>query len=208
MQPTPRQAGFTLLEMLAALAALGLLAVLLAGSVQFGARAWESQGGRIASYTGPDAVHAVLRSMLRSAQTLPLAGRGSQGAASYFIGTADAFDFVGALPEALGGNGYYDIGIRLRPHGRLLLRWRPHAHSAKESVATVYDEVELLRNVVAIEMSYFVTASDNQPAGWRATWVQPSAMPPLIRMRIRFAPGDRRIWQILEVAPLVGSATG
>jgi prepilin-type N-terminal cleavage/methylation domain-containing protein len=69
-----RQAGFTLLEMIVALAALSLLMVMLTGTVQFGARAWEGQSRRVEAYAETDAVHSVLRTMLQGARPIPLVG--------------------------------------------------------------------------------------------------------------------------------------
>ena len=46
--------------------------VLLAGSLQFGARVWEMQDLRVGAGAGPDAVHNALRTMIESAQPLPL----------------------------------------------------------------------------------------------------------------------------------------
>jgi general secretion pathway protein J len=208
MPGASRQSGFTLLEMLVALAALGLLAALLAGSVQFGARAWETQDRRLNAYVESDAVHNVVRDLLRGAEPLPLVGLGTRGASAYLLGGSNAVDFVSELPEAIGRNGYCDIALRVTDDGRLMLHWRRHVHDVRDAAAQPGGEVELLRHVAAIELTYFAVPSDGEPGGWRSTWVQPAAMPALIKLRLRFAPGDRRIWTDLLVAPIIGSSVG
>ena len=208
MTRSARHAGFTLIEMLVALAALGLLAVMLAGSVQFGARAWEGQSRRVDAHAETDAVHGVLRTMLRNAQTMPLAGVSQQGAAVYLAGRPNSMDFVGELPEAIGRGGVYDISLLVSPDGRLLLRWRPHVRPASGAVAQPYTETELLRRVARLDIAYFASAAQRRPGVWQSSWAQPSALPALIRLRIGFAAGDRRIWRELMVAPVIGARMG
>lgn len=207
MMTSSRAAGFTLLEMLIALAVLGLLAVLLGGSVQFGARAWEGQSRRLEMSSETDAVHTVLRVLLRNAQAMPLAGVGQPGGSLFLAGQRDAVDFVGELPEAFGRGGFYDMALAVKPDGRLVLRWRPHmGQSNAATEPPSYDEAELLHHVAALEMSYYGSAAKNRSGAWQSTWDQGSALPALIRVRLRFAAGDRRVWQDLQVAPVISRA--
>lgn len=207
MMASSRTAGFTLLEMLIALAALGLLAVMLGGSVQFGARAWEGQSRRLEMSSETDAVHTVLRNLLRNAQAMPLVGIGQPGGSLYMAGQRNAVDFVGELPEAFDRSGFYDMALVVKPDGRLVLRWRPHMRQPNSAaVQPSYEETELLRHVAALEMSYYAPAAENRPGEWQSTWHQGAALPALIRVRLRFAAGDRRVWQELQVAPVVSPA--
>lgn len=196
--------GFSLLEMIVALAVLGLISVLLAGGLQFGARLWDAQDRRLNTSAGIDAVHAVLRGLIQDAQPLPLVALGPRGAASYMLGARDSLDFVAEMPAAIGRAGYCDVALVLERDGRLALRWRPHARDAQLAAALPVAESELLRNVAALELAYFVAADDQQPAHWDTRWLEPSAMPRLVRVRVRFRPGDRRTWNDLVVAPAIG----
>ncbi|HEX9461090.1 MAG TPA: prepilin-type N-terminal cleavage/methylation domain-containing protein [Alphaproteobacteria bacterium] len=199
-------AGFSLLEMIVALAVLGLLTVLLAGSLQFGARLWDAQDRRLAASAGTDAVHSVLRAMIQNAQPLPLVALGPRGAASYMLGGRDSLDLVTEMPEGVGRAGYCDVALVLERDGRLALRWRRHARDPRLAAAEPVAESELLRNVAAVELSYFMHATDQQPAHWQDRWTQPSAMPDLIRVRVRFRPGDRRVWHDVVVSPAIGAS--
>lgn len=199
------QSGFTLVELLVALAVLGLIAVLLSGSVQFGVRAWQALGRRTTGYEATDAVHTVLRHVLEGAQPMPLVGLGRSGAALYVLGSPTTLDFVGELPDAVSRGGYSDIALLLTGDRRLVVRWRRHVRDPRMAAGESASETELLRDVAGIEFSYFSPATDRQPGGWHLEWTQPRALPALIRLRLRFRPDDSRGWIDLVIAPAIGT---
>ncbi|MBV8536356.1 MAG: prepilin-type N-terminal cleavage/methylation domain-containing protein [Alphaproteobacteria bacterium] len=201
-QHCPREAGFSLLEMIVALAVLGLLTVLLAGGLQLGSHLWAAQDRRLAASDATDAVHAALRTMIQDAQPLPLAGLGERGAAAFIIGEPHSLDFVTELPDGFGRAGYCDVAIVLAGDGRLMIRWRPHARDAR--TAAPVRETELLRRVAGLDFAYFILGSGDTPAHWEARWVRPGAVPALIRLRLRFVPGDPRVWRDVVVSPAAG----
>ncbi len=201
-------AGFTLLEVLIALALLGFILVALASGVRFGVRAWQAEERRGAGAAELEVVHGLLRRMVATAQPLPLAGLGPIGASLYFDGRPSAMSFVSDLPEAIGGAGPYDLALELAEGGRLVLRWRPHARPVPGSSPGPYAETELMRGVAALDLRYFVPATTSQPAGWLADWRQPGTLPALVRVRLRLAEGDRRRAMELVVAPLIGTYGG
>ncbi len=196
-------AGFSLLEMIVALAILGLLTMVLAGGLQLGGHLWAAQDRRLQANDATDAVHAALRTMIQDAQPLPLAGLGDRGAAAFMIGEPHSLDFVTELPDGVGRAGYCDVAIVLAADGRLMMRWRPHVHDAR--AAGPIRETELLRRVVALELAYFVPAAADGAAHWASAWTRPGTMPPLVRVRLRFAPGDLRTWSDVVVAPAAGA---
>jgi general secretion pathway protein J len=201
-------AGFTLLEVLIALALLGFILVALAGGVRFGVRAWQAEERRGAGAAELEAVHGLLRRMVATAQPLPLAGLGPAGASLYFDGRPNEMSFISDLPEAIGGAGPYDLALELTAGGRLVLRWRPHVRPVPGSSPGPYAETELMRGVAALDLRYFVPAINGQPAGWLSEWRQPGTLPALVRVKLRLAEGDRRRAMELVVAPLIGTYGG
>jgi general secretion pathway protein J len=82
--------------------------------------------------------------------------------------------------------------LELDTERRLVLRWRPYAPHARPAGFT---ETELLRGVARLELAYW-----RPDAGWSAEW-EGGELPALIRIRLGFAPTDRRRWPDLVVAP-------
>lgn len=203
-----RSAGFTLLEVLIALALLGFILVALGGGVRFGARAWQAQERRGASAAELEAVHGLLRKMVATAEPLPLAVPGSTGVALYFDGRPNGMSFVGDLPAAIGGAGPYDVTLELATGGRLVLRWRPHVRPTPGSNAGPYTETELMRGVERLQMDYFMPATTDRAAGWLTEWSQPAMLPALVRVKLHFNRGDRRYPMELVAAPLIGTYGG
>ena len=201
-------AGFTLLEVLVALALLGFILVALAGGVRFGVRAWQAEERRGAGAAELEAVHGLLRRMVATAQPLPLAGLGPPGTTLFFDGRSNEMSFVSDLPDAIGGAGPYDLALELAEGGRLVLRWRPHVRPVPGSSPGPYSETELMRGVAGLDLRYFVPATTEQAAGWLSEWRQPGALPALVRVKLRLAAGDRRRSMELVVAPLLGTFGG
>ena len=185
----------------------GLLTVLLAGSLQFGARVWEMQDLRVGAGAGPDAVHNALRTMIESAQPLPLSGLGP-GVAPFFLkGSTDEIDLVTVLPQGFGRSGQFDVALRLTSGNRLVLLWRAHARGdATDAPAAPPAETELLRHVAALDLAYFTPPTDKQPGRWEAAWTKPGALPALVRLDVRFRRGDPRRWNDLIAAPALAGA--
>src|SRR6266702_6026314 len=61
-------------------------------------------------------------------------------------------------------------------------------------------ETDLIRGVRRLELAYFSGASSGQMPRWHAQWAGPR-LPLLIRVRWRFAKGDRRRWPDIIVGP-------
>ncbi|HZU90446.1 MAG TPA: prepilin-type N-terminal cleavage/methylation domain-containing protein, partial [Stellaceae bacterium] len=98
-----RQSGFTLLEILVALAVLGLLMVGLAQGVRAGLALWQAQTRRLAQIAEIDAGERLLRNLF-SSMPPPFAARfaGENAAPTGLEGTADRVSFTGELPTGLG----------------------------------------------------------------------------------------------------------
>lgn len=201
-------AGFTLLEVLVALALLGFILVALAGGIRFGARAWQAQERRGTGAAELEAVHGLLRHLVTTAEPLPLAGPGPTGAPLYFDGRPNGMSFVADLPEAIGGAGLYDVTLELAEGGRLVLRWRPHVRAMPGASPGPYSETELMRGVAGLQADYFMPATTDRPAGWMTEWSQPAMLPALVRVKLRLVQGDRRRATELVVAPLIGTYGG
>ena len=204
MTPPPshgrRYAGFTLLELLVALAVVGLLVVGLNQGVRTGLDLRRDQARRINTTAELDSAARTLRNLLTNLPITPAAALDpvAPPAPLALYGTADRLDFIGDLPTGLGAVRRADITLGV--HGdRLVLSWRPHKHE-RGGRAEKPIETELLRGVTRLEFAYWDSAPPGGEAGWLTQW-DGSIVPALIRVRLNFAEGNARHWPDLIVAP-------
>jgi general secretion pathway protein J len=192
----PRHAtasGFTLLELLVALVVFGLLMAGLAQGVRFGLTAWGAQSRMIARDADLDAVERVLRRLLDGVEP------GRPVDPPNIVGTAASLAFTSDLPEGAAGTAserHADILLRVAD-ARLVLRWVPHLHVRRLAPPPAPVETELLHGIDRLDLAYW-----DEGGQWRTAW-RDRTPPRLIRLRLRFAPGDPRHWPDIVVAPRV-----
>jgi general secretion pathway protein J len=196
-----RRGGFTLLELLVALTVFGFLLIALNHGVQTGLDIWNVQSRRVNRTWDLDSSARLLRSLLTQIRTSPVASinPGSPAVAISFTGKADELSFVGDLPTGFGTDTSADITLRLAGTD-LVAVWQPHRHelSGSSSHPTVS---EILRGIDRLEFAYWGLPSPTALSPtWLAAWDGPS-LPDLVRVRVRFSPGDPRNWPDLIVAP-------
>src|SRR3954471_14805982 len=148
-----RQAGFTLLEVLVALAVLGFLMVGLAEGVRFGLSARDMQA-RLVHRTGDlDVADRALRRLI--VQLMPTDSPAMPG----LRGTATGFDCVAELPmTAALPTRLAQVALGVDRTGRLVLRWVPYLHARRLGPAPPPQESELLRGLERIEVAYWSAA--------------------------------------------------
>lgn len=184
-----KEAGFTLLEVLVALSALGMVLILLTQGVQFGVQAIAMQSDTRDRHSDLEAVDRALRRMVA------LADPGIFPEPPTMRGTARVLAFTTELP--LGGAGprqNADVAISAEA-GRLLLRWTPRRHVEPFGAAPVPVETVLLQGVDAVEFAY------GRAGAWSSSW-RADRLPALVRVRIIFPAGSPRRWPPIVAAPL------
>jgi general secretion pathway protein J len=183
-RPARSSAGFTLLELLIALALFGFVAVALSSGLRFAGHAIPEEQRRRAAFADLDSVGSVLRRMIAEARTIE--------------GDGDSLGFVGSLPRALAAPGLYAIRIAI-VDDRLMLVWRKLPDEDGKEPGEPLGEAELARNIAGLDLDY-LTSSGNGDAAWRPS-VGEKVTPLLVRARLRFLPEDPRHWPELVVAP-------
>ena len=193
--------GFTLVELLVALTLFALMSVLMFGGLRFGLRAWESGGERIDEAAQVEVVQNLLRRALSQAR--PPWDHEDRETLSVFSGTPDTLSFVAPLPSHSGSGGLavFLLSERQNSDGAsLALVWKIFRPDNLDSAAFDEDRL-LLENIGGIEFAYYGRFDASRPPNWLDQWDGLLGLPQLIRVRVRFPPGDRRRWPDLVVAP-------
>lgn len=181
-------AGFTLLELLVAITVLSLMALVMFGGLMFSARVWEHSQARSDGADAISVAENVLRHQL--ARIYPRWDTQPSGHV-VFEGGAQRMQFIAPMPPQFGPGPNQEFQLSLSNNRDLLLAWNPeHPSSAP-----------LLRDVSAIEFSYFGPGAGGGGAVWSDDWRSRPHLPQLIRIRISFPPDDPRTWPELIVRP-------
>lgn len=199
--PGAGEAGFTLAEVLVALGVLGLAAGLLGASLHVSARV---APGIVAPVDDDEVIAAqrILRDRFErmSAVAPVLASQPIVEAR----GDAHGFSFVAPPLEREGPGALRNFRLILNPAGELTL----YSASALEERVEIGDPslagwqpTRLLAGVQGIEVAYFGPDPVSGEPRWQRFWIDRPAPPLLIRVQLRFAEGDRRVWPDLVVAP-------
>jgi general secretion pathway protein J len=184
------EAGFTLLEILVALAILGILLVGLSDGLRYGMFAWDRQSKAIARRAELDGVDRALRQIFTNA----------------VIRAPDKPDqvaFTGELPQAVALNTRRaDMTLLVDDKDRLILRWVPHLHAVQLGPAPSPTDTVLLDKVDRLEVGYW-RENPNGTSGWSDEF-DPSAPAKLLKLTLSFPTGDPRSWPAIIVGPLRG----
>lgn len=189
---TRQHAGFTLLEVLVALAVFGGLLLGLVQGVQYGVLAWRAQtrmeelGGDLA------AVDRALRHLIEHMDPGDPLGPSPLAASHAALGFITELPGIGddTLPRQR-----VDVVLLVDGRHRLILRWRPHRHAVVLRAPSPMTETELLPGVSRLEISYL------QPTGAWASTMRYPGLPLLVRLHLVFAEGNARSWPDIVAEP-------
>ena len=188
--------GFTLLEVVVALAVFGLVMAGLAGGSRFGLRAWEAQSRLVDARAELDAVDRTLRRLVESMDP------GGPNQEPLIEGSRDRLAFTAELPAAAAVTRRADVALLVDTAGRLVLRWTPRLDAVRLGPPPAPEEAELLRGVAGLDLAYWPRpASGGLLGSWRESWAERS-LPALVRIRLTFPPGDARRWPDIVAAPM------
>lgn len=170
-----KQRGFTLLELLIALALMGLLSVLLYSAFNVGVRQWESAEMRFSRIETNLAGRRALQQLLGEAYPRYVStpeGRGSVA----FDGTAETLTFLSLLPAALGSGEFAEMTLAVKD-SYLALAWSLPDSDVQHQSRILGDKMQ------AVEFAYFGRLSGEQVHTWHSTWKEQTHLPQLVRMR-------------------------
>ncbi len=182
-------AGFTLLEVLAAVAVFGIVLALLTQGVQFGLRA----APRAAPAPGPHRARPPRGPARRG--LVALADPGTYPEPATLRGTAQRLSLTTELPLHGDGQAQRADAVLSAEGGRLLLRWTPHRHAELYGGPPAVQETVMLDGVERLELAYWASGA------WVPVW-NADKLPALVRVRIVFPGGTGRRWPPLLIQPV------
>jgi general secretion pathway protein J len=218
-------AGFTLVELLIALAMVALITLLLFSGLRVGSRAWDGVDAAAERTGALRQANAFLLRTLSQARAMTLVYDGES--VPVFAGDTERLEFVAPLSEHVGIPGLYVLRLESEGSGDgaalVLTRWLIHSEVLdgtddipaweplkeratpsldgipldRDAAAGAFGRTSLLDRLDTFELSYYgVAAGDTEP-DWHEEWLEQGTLPALIR--VRFATIDQT-WPDLLVA--------
>jgi prepilin-type N-terminal cleavage/methylation domain-containing protein len=190
-----REDGFTLVEMLLALALLGLMSAYAISAIRT-MRNVDRLELRISERSEIEAVQRHLVTVISDARTAFEQQQSGVGPHS-FAGSSGEFDLISILDDRLERGGLYRVRYHVDGEKRQLMLGYTLLRNA--GLAAAAGEVALLFNVEELDVRYFGQREPGQGAAWAADWNVPDRLPQLVEIGVIFKDGDKRRWPALLV---------
>jgi prepilin-type N-terminal cleavage/methylation domain-containing protein len=202
-------AGFTLLELLIALALLATLTVMLTSAI-YGGRQLLTLVEREAAEPSIAVTQAYLRKTIRAMRPLRRSNLSADG--PLIDGRSDSLHLVtGYAPDGMHA-GDYEAVLKLVPSDKpksfhlteVRRLFRPGASNQVLANASPEKSIVLLRDVSGLHVSYFGSQKNLEAPAWARTWQSGLSLPAIVSIEISYTDVDRKIGVplivIIEVA--------
>jgi general secretion pathway protein J len=194
-------AGFTLFEVLAALALLSLLLLGVYAGIRSSTHTVESGELKIEQLDEVRSSQQFLRRELMQAMAQAIA-HDDNGNNIFFVGSSDEMRFVAPLPGYLGRMGPQLIDVKLvstDKDGKQLVASLAELPPDGSPLRPLGDPQVLVDGVVDGAFSYRGLNAQGQPMDWQDDWKFTGNMPSIVEIKLTLANG--REWPLLS-APL------
>lgn len=210
-----RARGVSLIEMVIALAILGMMGTLALGGLRLGVRTWETVGQRVESESRTQIVRAFLRRTL--SQATPVLQVEAEGRPHpLFAGGGESLLLVAPLADYLGLGGLQRLELTVEDMDggdkrRLVLTRTPYHAPDREAGgdAAAADEPErhvLLEGVNEIQFDYLRDTGDGGRE-WAGSWADEPKLPLAVRLTVE-TQERRPPWPDLVVPLRITAVTG
>jgi general secretion pathway protein J len=199
MLPSPLHRGFTLIEMLVALALMGMIAMILITSLQIGGHTWQRVMRTAGSTEDIAQAQETLRLRLNTLYPESRLG-GDIGQQRFLVSNGSSLEFSGEAPEAMReGILRYQIAVSAGSGALEIRSWSDqHGHIG----GTFESKAEpLLAHVSSLAVQFWL-----KPEAAAGRWVdrwESNKLPRLIRIDVVLGANDRRRWPPLYIEPRI-----
>lgn len=191
--------GFTLIEILVALALMAMIAVILTTSLQLGGHTWQ-RVMRVTSSTDDIAQAQEILRLRMSALYPDDQTAGDISHRAFLISNGTSLEFSGAASEATAdGVLRYAIGVSVES-GALEIRSWPDKQGHADPPGDRNAET-LLPHVASLAVQFWMKP-EATPGRWVDRW-DSNKLPQLIRVDVVFGADDKRRWPPLYIEPRV-----
>ena len=197
----PVDGGFTLIEMMIALALIGMALVIAFGALRFAARSWERTDALAGEVEQVRVTYALVRRQLSQAEAVQ---REPAARALVFQGEARALEFLAPAPSQDGRlAGLYRYRLRFvdtpETHA-LVMEYRPYFPGPDAGWQAPIETSTLVSEVSSGRFSYRAGVQTEAEEGWAARWETENRLPGLVRLELELE-GQSRAWPP-QVVPL------
>ena len=182
-------AGFTLIELVVAMALLGMMMVLLYSGLSFALRSWDA--GEVNGRRTAD--RRIGENFLRRemAELFPMRFKDPMAVKVAFEGGAQKLKFVSARAAGLTSGGLSLVGLEVengataRERNLVMRRAMPDDEAKDFGPLDHAERTVLIADVESVQFAYFGTENDFTEPKWHDTWPYAERIPRLVRLRMR-----------------------
>jgi prepilin-type N-terminal cleavage/methylation domain-containing protein len=205
------ESGFTLPEVLVAIALTGLILTFITGALNFGVKSWRASD-RIDQTANMHVAREFLRHLIAAVEPVRLRAADNK-LQLVFSGEPEELEFTTLMPERHVKAGLYRVALFLAtqepgqspPSSHTVKLVITPFHAGGEPGSSKAHSADLLRGVGALAFSYFGEAEAGGEPGWHRRWERDDLLPSMGRIDLDTIGAERWGWPSLVVETKLGA---
>jgi general secretion pathway protein J len=196
------QRGFTLIELVVAMALLGTMMVLMYSGLTFSLKGWDTGAASGQRITDRRIGENFLRREL--SELFPMRWKDPMVLRLAFEGESQRMRFVSARPAGVTQGGLSLVGIEVesgngRERNLVMRRAMPDDDAKDFGPLDNAERSVILAGVDSVTFSYFGSENDFTDPRWSDTWTFAGRVPQMVRIRVRDADGTSLPEMVIRV---------